>query len=209
MTVKLSTLVAAGTALAACATAASPEQGTPPASPPPFSEQAVAEAARARVPPGFRRYSPEELAQEQGIPLEEARRRRRVEDGLAYVAERLASREPATFAGYYGVGDARVAMFFTRDAEATLRRYTADPELIAAVDLRRVRWSLRELEAAKTDVTTRLKAIGLEPHGDIDLGSNVAVVYVRNRAELRRVSEAKVPIPENVRLLPLAFEEQP
>ena len=179
-----------------------------PIAPPPTPPSA-AEAGSADLPPGYRRYTPEEIAADAGITVEQARARQVMQDRVAALARRVAAQEADTFAGWYGIGDERVAMRFTRDGEATLRRHTSDPALLAAVQVQPARWSLRELEAARDEVVRRIRALGLQPVGEIDLSSNIAVVYINNLAEQRRVTEAGVPIPENVRLLRLAFEERP
>jgi hypothetical protein len=184
---------------AACAGPVAPAR--PPAS--------AGQAATAEAPPGYRRHTPEEIAADAGITVEQARARQVMQDRVAALAARVAAEEAETFAGWYGIGDERVAMRFTRDGEATLRRHTSDPALLAAVEVQSARWSLRELEAARDEVVRRIRALGLQPVGQVDLTANVAVVYINDLAEQRRVTEAGVPIPENVRLLRLAFEERP
>ena len=179
-----------------------------PAAPPPAPASA-AQSPEADLPAGYRRHTAEEIAAAAGISVEQARARLVMQDRVAALAKRVAAQEGETFAGWYGIGDERVAMRFTRDGEATLRRHTSDPALLAAVEVQSARWSLRELEAARDEVVRRIRALGLQPVGQVDLSANVAVVYINNFAELRRVTEAGVPIPENVRLLRLAFEERP
>ena len=195
-------------ALAALLLAVSAAACAVPAAPPPAPPSA-AEPAATDHPPGYRRHTAEEVAADAGISVEEARARQVMQDRVATLAARIAAQEAETFAGWYGIGDERVAMRFTRDGEAALRRHTSDPALLAAVEVQPARWSLRELEAARDEVVRRIRALGLQPVGEIDLSSNIAVVYVANFVEQRRVTEAGVPIPENVRLLRLAFEERP
>jgi hypothetical protein len=113
---------------------------------------------------GFQRQDDriEHYARQYGISHAEASRRlqlmNQMHSELPRLQEQLARNERGNYANLWIEHEPafRVVVAFKRDAEATLRRYTGNPVFVA----RQVRYSMEELEAARSDAEAQLRRIG-------------------------------------------------
>jgi hypothetical protein len=130
-------------------------------------------------------------AREHGISLEEAGRRLRLMNEVHAELPRLQQlferHEKGNYANLWmeHTPTFRVVVAFKKDAEATLRRYTSNPAFVA----RQVRYSMEELEAARSDAEAQLSKIGA-PMGMSDadeVGNEVDIVMLIEQPEVDKL----------------------
>ncbi len=159
-------------------------------------------------------------AKDQGIPVEEAKRRLRLEecftDDLADLERALRNKEANTFAGLWiqHKPEYRYVVLFTRDGKKTIRPYLqGEPEQFRRlVEVRS--WAdatLKELHAAQ-EKTSRLVDeldVGVEGTG-IDVQKNRAVIYVTNKARFEAaLREAGAQLPEHAEVVEIEGQLRP
>ena len=135
-------------------------------------------------------------ARDQGVSVDEARRRsrlrRQVDPELTRVRQALEAREADNFAGLWIQHQPEwgVVFAFVREPEATLRRYTSNPLFVA----RQVRFSSAELEAARMDMFGQLERAGIPAGGGTYVMRNrVEIDLAVEQAELDRlVAEGRI-----------------
>lgn len=140
----------------------------------------------------------------EGVSLAEAQRRMSLQGraDIGQLAQTLKARQAATFAGLWiqHRPDYRVVVAFTRDPEATLRKYTKDP----LFEARLAEVSEVELERIRLRAFDVLGRAGLGFGGGTDVRENVVRIDLLNDlAEVERALAAKgLALPERVKLVP-------
>jgi hypothetical protein len=126
-----------------------------------------------------------------GVTPQEAERRLHVMNALhaelPALQEKLERHERGNFANLWIEHEPalRVVVAFKRNAEATLRRYTSNPNFVA----RQVRYSMEELDAARADAERQLQRLGV-PLGMSDsdeVGNDVDIVTRLEQPEVDRL----------------------
>lgn len=138
-----------------------------------------------------------------GISLEEAVRRLQLQDSFPGLDETLRSQEANTFGGLWiqHEPEFRFVVAFTRNGEETIRQYVDDASL-DLIEVRNVRYTLAELEAAQTETARVLE--------QADVRTNISTNVMENRVEVEvfdpeaveeKLKAADVQLPEAATLV--------
>lgn len=174
-----------GPVLCAFFTAAAFAQTAPP------SSQAVLEDATA-------------YAADNGVDLNEAVRRLRLQSEVGLLEEMLSLQEPG-FAGLWIEHEPKyrvVVRFKDAAAEGRLKARIADTPLAGLVEARPAAASLTELEERRSATLKRVRKLGLAVDTDINVIENRVEVYSERPQSLRTgLASARATLPERVEIL--------
>lgn len=126
----------------------------------------------------------ESYANEIGVNHEEAARRLRLVDDLSDLDTELAQRDWQTFAGLWiehGPEPKAVVQFV---GQSSHRRSALEHRLGMPVEIRSVKYTLKELEHQQNDLAQLLQVIGIPGDSEIDLKNNRVALYVEDRSAL-------------------------
>lgn len=130
-------------------------------------------------------------AADQGVSIQEALHRLRLQQAAGDLNARLAAAEPATYAGLYAEHSPRyrVVARFTHDGQRTLQRHVAGGPLAAFAQAEPASVPLAQLQARLEAAHRAMQRAGIRADGGLDLRANRAEVYVRpaNAAAARAV----------------------
>jgi hypothetical protein len=138
-----------------------------------------------------------------GVSVEEAERRQRDRWEIVDLDKRLKAERPGTYAGLLKehVPEYRVVVQFTRDPEATLRRYTRNPLFVA----RAAPLSLAELGQAHEEAIRVMRASGIRYASDSDIRTGRIKVVVEDPIMLERLRAAgTVPLAPEILIVQAA-----
>jgi hypothetical protein len=159
-----------------------------------FAASAAAEDGSAS--PGRNRYL-QHYAETFGVTVEEAERRQHHRWAVVELDRRLKAGEPGTYAGLATEHSPayRVVVRFTKDADATLRRYTSDPLFVAGT----APLSLIELGRAHEEAMRAMRASGIRYASGSDIRTGRIKVVVEDPAALERLrASGAVPLSPRV-----------
>ncbi len=165
------------------------------------------------VPSGLDRDDPlvqdaQIFAASEGIGLEEAVRRLRLQDSIGVLGAELERNESATFAGLWiqHQPEYRVVTAFTRDGEETIKPYVAGGPLEDLIEVRTARYTLAELQTVQNDLMRQLADANIVTSGGINVQENRVDVY--DAAQFNQAPrEANITLPEAV--VPVASGNNP
>lgn len=135
-----------------------------------------------------------------GVTVDEAERRKQLRWEIVKVRQAIERGEPDSFAGTMieHSPDYRVVVKFTRDPEATLRRYTDNPLFVA----RPATIPLRDLLTTQATVHQLLKAHKIRSASSPDFERNDIQVAVQDLAAVERLlASGALGLPPFVRLV--------
>ncbi len=141
----------------------------------------------------------------EGIGLEEAVRRLRLQDSIGVLGAELERNESATLAGLWiqHQPEYRVVAAFTRDGEETIKPYVAGGPLEDLIEVRTARYTLAELQTVQNDLMRQLADANIVTSGGINVQENRVDVY--DAAQFNQAPrEANITLPEAV--VPVAAE---
>lgn len=150
----------------------------------------------------------------EGVTLAEAQRRMRLQhrEDIGRLGQTLKAREAATFGGLWiqHQPEWKVIVTFTRDPEATLRKYTSDP----IFEARPAKISEAELDGTARRAFDVLQQAGVSFAGGTDIIEGVVRIdLVEELAEVeRKLAAKKLTLPPHVKLVPprpLSFAAAP
>ncbi len=138
----------------------------------------------------------EVYAKEQGITVDEAIKRLKLQDIAGELGEELSTKEADTLAGYWieNTPEFKLVILFTRDAEDTIKPYLQKyKELANIAEVGTAKMSLVELQNVQEEVSSSAESIGIPVDSDIDVYKNRVIVYVVDRVQFdNAVSEGKL-----------------
>ena len=167
------------------------------------------EAKAERLSDGGLRRDAQEYATANGVGIDEAVRRLELQQAIGELGAALEEREAATFAGLFieHTPEYRVVARFTREGDATLRRYTAGSVLAGLVRAEGARLTLAALRTRQEGVQRSIRAQGLQAETDIDVRENRVAVYTLPE-QAARVGAA-LSLPDGVTLSTVPALSQP
>lgn len=142
-------------------------------------------------------------AETYGVTVDEAERRQRSRWAVVELDRHLKAGEPATYAGLAKEHSPafRVVVRFTADAEATLRRYTSDPQFVAGT----APLSLIALHREHESAMRAMRASGIRYASRPDVRTGTITVVVEDPAALERLrASGAVPLSAKVVIVPAA-----
>jgi len=159
-------------------------------------------------------------AKDEGIPIEEARRRLILQqchsDDLADLERALRNEEANTFAGLWIQNEPqyRYVVLFTRDGEETIRPYLeGEPERFRRlIEVRSVAdATLKELHAAQDKAIRLVDELGIKTEGTgTNIQKNRAEIYVTNKVQFEAaLREAGARLPEHVEVVEVERQMRP
>jgi hypothetical protein len=127
-------------------------------------------------------------AEDMNVSLDEAVRRMELQNSIGELGAALAVNERDTFGGLWvqNEPDYRVIVRFTRDGEATIRRYVESEALADVIDVRGADATLVELRQAQVDAERILLRLGINSYSEVDVIGNRVEVFVSDTASLDR-----------------------
>jgi hypothetical protein len=140
-------------------------------------------------------------ASDQGVDLEEAVRRLKLEDPIGDLQADLLARERETFAGLWiqHSPDYQVIVQFTRHGEETIRPYIEGGPLVDIVEVRPAGRSLAELEATQDAVMDTILELDISVNSGLNLSENRVELYVTDPAVFdTTLKEAGIQLPDSV-----------
>ena len=144
------------------------------------------------------------MAEEMGIPLEEAVRRLQYQDDIGDLQVALTANERDTFAGLWieHEPEYRIVVQFTRDGERTIRPYLKGKSWADRVEVRTAGATLVSLEADMAETMQVLQALDLNVIAALNVQENRVEVIVIDRAWFQaELDKAGVQLPEHVELV--------
>jgi len=150
------------------------------------------------------------FAASEGIGLEEAVRRLRLQEPIGVLGAELERNESATFAGLWiqHQPEYRLVVAFTRDGDQAIKPYVAGGPLEDFVEIRTARYTLAELQAAHNEMIGQLNAANIRVSSGTNVQENRVEVYVYDAAQFNEVlREANITLPEAV--VPVASGTNP
>ena len=178
-------------------------------------ESTVMDAPQARgerASDGGLRRDARAYATEHGVGVDEAIRRLELQQVIGELGAALEEREAATFAGLYieHKPEYRVVARFTREGEATLRRYVGAGALARRARAEGARLTLAELRTRQQASLEAVQAQGLQAEADINLRENRVEVYVQEGESARAMlSGAALALPDGVTVTAVPALSQP
>jgi streptogrisin C len=160
----------------------------------------------AALPPGLNEDDPlvqdaRWYASDQGVGLEEAVRRLKLQDAIGELDAALTEKERATFAGLFiqHQPEFRVVARFTQGGAETIRPYVAGGPLEGIVEVQSASATLAELEVARERAADIVDGLGIQADSGTDVRDNRAELWVTDRARLEAALQAAgVQLPEEV-----------
>jgi hypothetical protein len=142
-------------------------------------------AAEDRPASPGRSRSLQHYAETFGVTVEEAERRQQYRWAVVDLDRRLKAAEPGTYAGLAKEHRPayRIVVRFTKDAEATLRRYTSDPLFVAAT----APLSLIALHREHESAMLAMRSNGIRYASQPDVPTGTIRVIVEDPATLERL----------------------
>jgi len=141
-------------------------------------------------------------AKDNGVTVDEALRRFKLQDIAGKLSEELSTKEAATLAGYWieHTPKFKLVVLFTRNAEDTIKPYLQKyKELASIVEVGTAEMSLVELENVQEEVSSSAENLGIPVASEINVYENRVKVYVVDRAQFdSAVVEGKLALPECV-----------
>jgi hypothetical protein len=140
-------------------------------------------------------------ANDQGITLEEAVERLRLQDSSGMLNAELQANERDTFAGMWTQHEPeyRIVVAFTRNGEETIRPYIEGGPLEDVIEVRTARYTLAELEAAHAETSRLLDEASIHVTSATNVTGNRVEVYVYDTAQFEEaLRKANIQLPEAV-----------
>lgn len=126
----------------------------------------------------------ESYSNEIGVDHQEAERRLRLVDGISDLDAELAHRDWQTFAGMWIEHSPKPKAVVQFVGRSSHRRSGLERRLGMPVEIRTVKYSLKQLEHRQNDLAQLLQVIGIPGDSEIDLKNNRVTLYVENRSAL-------------------------
>jgi hypothetical protein len=150
-------------------------------------------------------------AEFQGISIEEAQQRSSITDQFRGVEGLLQTKAPDTFAGFWIQHTPNFTMVaaFTSGGEDIVLQVVSE-NLMQYVEVRIVKYSMKDLWRDRNQVESFLKQYGLQFQSGISVIDNRVDITVTNRTAIdKAVAEGKLIIPDSVKITvgPLATLE--
>jgi len=162
-------------------------QSAEAATPVPLKEEALVQDAQV-------------YAADQGIDLDEAVRRLKLQGALGGLGAELATKERDTFAGLWiqHSPEFRIVVQFTRDGEETIRQYIENVPFADIVEVRTASVTLAELEAAQAAALVAVGDLGIPVESGLNVFENRVELYVTDRARFyAALREANIQLPDH------------
>ncbi|MEA3345575.1 MAG: hypothetical protein U9Q78_04935 [Chloroflexota bacterium] len=150
------------------------------------------------------RRDAETMAEELGIPVDEAIRRLKLQDPIGTMGAELERQEADTFAGLWiqHEPEYRIVVAFTRNGEETIQPYIENTSLADLVEVRNAEATYEELKAAQQEAHRLLDESGLSLASGIDIKENRVDLYVTDRSLFdTTLREANVRLPDYVEVI--------
>jgi len=144
------------------------------------------------------------MAEDMGIPVDEALRRMQYQDDIGNLQVALTAEQAETFAGLWieHQPEYRIVVQFTRDGEQTIRPYLEGKPWADRVEVRAAGTTLASLEAAMAETMQVLQALDLKVIAALNVQENRVEVIVIDRAWFEaELDKAGVQLPEHVELV--------
>ena len=113
----------------------------------------------------------------------------------------LMENESDTFGGMWIQNEPsyHIYVLFTRDGEATLRKYTANGPLASAIEVRTAKASPKELATDQSRAESISHSLDIQVDAEIDIIANQVDLYVTDAAQyLAALRNANLSLPPNV-----------
>lgn len=147
------------------------------------------------------RQDAEHYARDQNIPVDEAGRRLKLQPALGKLDAQLARKEPETYAGSWiqHQPEYRFIVNVTGSVEE-ISAYLQTIPFAELLEVRKVTWSLKQLEAAQRRAGDVAQALGLPFESGINVFENRAELYVSDLKAFNAAlkSNPKVKFPGGV-----------
>jgi hypothetical protein len=151
-------------------------------------------------------------AEDMNVSLEEAVLRMELQNSIGELGTALAANERDTFGGLWvqNSPDYRVIIRFTRDGDATIRRYVENGPLADVIDVRGADATLVELRQAQVDAERILLRLGINSYSGVDVIGNRVEVFVSDTASLdRALKNSGSAMPSSVRIMTVDMRGTP
>jgi hypothetical protein len=151
-------------------------------------------------------------AEDMNVSLDEAVRRLELQNSIGELGSALAANERDTFGGLWvqNSPDYRVIVRFTRDGEATIRRYVESGPFADVIDVRGADATLVELRQAQVDAERILLSLGINSYSGVDVIGNRVEVFVSDTASLdRALKNSGSAMPPSVRIMTVDMRGTP
>ena len=151
----------------------------------------------------FRRDA-QAMAEDMGIPVDEAVRRMQYQDGIGDLQAALMANEAETFAGLWieHEPEYQIVVQFTRDGEQTIHPYLEGKPWADRVEVRTAEATLASLEAAMAETMNLLQALDLNVISVLNVQENRVEVIVIDRAWFQtQLDKAGVQLPKHVEMV--------
>ena len=144
-------------------------------------------------------FCAEIYAKDNGVTVDEALRRFKLQDIAGKLSEDLITKEADTLAGYWieHKPKFKLVVLFTRNAEEKIKPYRQKyAKLANIVEVRTAKISLVELGDIQEEVSSSAESMGIPVDSDINVYENRVKVYVVDRVQFdNAVSEGKLILP--------------
>ena len=145
-----------------------------------------------------------------GVSLTEAIWRLDNQGDYGTLQQLLVQNEAETFAGFYiqHEPDYGIVVLFTENGEETLGAYTEGKSFDVEFEVRHVRYSYAELQAAQQELIQINQAAGIRANSSINIMENQAEVYVVDRESFdEKLAAAGLTLPEAVRIIEVPSQD--
>jgi hypothetical protein len=145
-----------------------------------------------------------EYASDQKIDLETASHQLALQGSVGNLGAELSRKESDSYAGLWiqHSPQFRIIVQFTQEGEKTIRPYIENETFADFVEIREVKYTLKELEAAQAETQLIIRNLDIPTNSGINVFENRVELYVVDRSRFDvAMQDVKLQLPPQVKVI--------